>query len=283
MKPCINLIGQEVAHTIYGKGIVVEQGSDTIKVEFFEPPEMQKKFCKFSLASVDTFRRFLKCHDPNIQRYMLLRDFHDLPFVEYGGVEWWRKGARQWLNIDFSYAKSELLISKLEKLHEEETRREKLQALRDCTVPELLVKASALRAEIKDAQSGRSGNDTNGIVKAKAFEGIQCIEAALVDPEKITVAEIRGCLPMLSAFYRNIGEPAKCYTNIFLKYKDSNALSGMFYISLAAAYCDMSDVDGALDALDMAYSLGESPDGVHAQRVYQRIQALLRERDSCDV
>ncbi len=275
----IDLIGQKVTHFLWGDGVVLEQTPNTISVEFFNQTETSRSFAKFSLTSPDTFRRFLKCHDAGVQRSMLLRDIGNLPSVKYDGVEWWRKAPSQWLNIDLIYAKDKTYVEKLEAEYEQSVRRKRLDELSRNPVPELLSKAAILRREINEIQLGKRSNSTNDSVKLKAYEGVDYIEAALSKTQEITDSEIRGALPMLSAFYRNIGDSPRCYTDIYKKYKDRHVLSGKFYISLAASYCDMGDADDALRALDIAYLNGESESSVHAQRVYQRIQALLSECD----
>lgn len=279
MKTSINLVGQEITHFSHGDGVVVEQTPSCIKVKFYCCSDPDKQFLRYSLMSPDTFRKFLKCRNYEIQRSMLLRDIGDLPLVVLDGIEWWREAPRQWLNIGLIHATNKLHIDNLERLYKQLLRKRKLDELSDIPVAELLSRATTLRAEIKAIQVERRGNSTNDSVKAKAHEGIDYIEAALSRTGNITDAEIRGCLPMLSAFYRNVGESARCYTDIYKKYKDRDVFSGKFYVSLAAAYCDMGDADGALKTLDIAHSHGESANSIHSQRVYERIQAILNERD----
>lgn len=273
METSINLIGCDVIHTSWGTGIIVGQSPTMIEVKF-----ASSETRRFSLDSPDTFRRFIEICDPEIQNSLLLREVCNLPSVEYDGVKWWRKAEKHWINIDLFRVEDRSLIAKLEKLYKNEKWLPFFEAAQKLPISELLSRIKQLRSCISSAQDHRSANKPDEYIKEKAYEGLCYAEAAL-RKKGISDLDVRRILPSMSSFYRNIHQPAMCYNYIYKSYKDSGLLNGQFYISLAGAFCDIGHTDNARHALDIAYSLGVSPNSYYAMAVDSRIQDMLRDRE----
>ena len=113
-----------------------------------------------------------------------------------------------------------------------------------------------------------------------AFKKLDCDKSYDFDKRN---SILRRYLPMLSAQYRNIGEPVCCVKKIYSKYKSygTDVLSHEFFTSLAAAYCDMSDYDSAMDAIDVALCLNRSVLNSHMNNVVERINAHSAYNPSC--
>lgn len=283
----MNLVGQNVTHMKYGSGIVIEQKGDTFTVHFQSCIKENSQDMRFSLSVKDTLRKFITFDNSELQQAMLLRSVDEMPYVEHGGKTWWRKSENEWLDIMLVPASSKQFVQELETLHQQKLRNCILVKLRELSVEELINRSKNIRAEIKERQGARRGNDADAYIKSKAFEGINYIEVALEKiinerskPIEVKAYEIEHCLPMLSAFYRNVDMSYKCYTDIILKYRNfpADVFSGELYTSLSAAFCDLGDLDSACDYFDLAIKSGQNRNSVHLENVYNRIQAMLSER-----
>lgn len=290
----MNCLGVEFSHKKFGLGKCVQESESGFQILF---PSAQKtvRFAK----EPKTFRAFLCATDSAVQTQLLLDSLEGYETLEYNGQLYCRKPGLPWKDLSLVTV-SDALQKELSLFHKqmleeaarrtaEELRQKELAALKALPVDELLSRASALSKQINETMSmgkGRPANLADAREKALALEAIPMYEIAFerilaqADLSPSDLDKLKQHLPSLSARYRNIEEPTWCITKLYEVYKERHPgiLGHEFYTSLAAAHCDMTDIEGAIEYLELAMHHNENRLSVQMENVLARINYLRGEQ-----
>ena len=282
----MKIVGVKVVHKKGIFGVVAEQNDKRIRVQFEHPVLHGKKVWYYAFPSPVTFRNELSAVDPAVQESILLSDFDGLPFVDCCSVRWWRKGPQDWANLEYAREIHTAFSRELDELYSKKLRDERFTALKLLPVVDLFSKAIEIRKVIKRSQGERRGDRLEAHEVDMSAEGADCLEVAIakmLGDASLSVdykaSELRYYLPVLSSFYRGSKQSERCYTDILLKYKDFPLplFGGKLYTSVAAAFCDMGDLEGAEKYYHLAIKHGQSRNSIHLDNVWHRIEAMRLE------
>lgn len=296
----MNCCGIVFKHQKWGIGVCVNEAKSTLSIQFRDLQEV-KIFSK----GPDTFRSHLFAVEPNIQNQLLVDSLVGYETVDFEGDIYCRKPNCPWKDLRLITVSDSLqvrLSARVKELQEEKKRREaeerekkRIAELRSLSVEELLQRASDISSRINDSfrfsysnGNARPANLANDEEKALAREAIPLYEIAfdkiLASPEltDADVETLRCYIPSLSARYRNAEHPEYCKTRLYDVYslRCPKALGHEFFTSLSAAYADLTDIEGALECLDIAYRFNGNSTTAQMLNVIPRIRYLMAERET---
>lgn len=281
-----------------GEGKCIEDTETTFTV-LFPTTNKAVKFAKDPY----TVRKFIHAIDESVQSKILTESLLGYETFTYEGQLYCRKPGAPWKDLhlytvpDSLQSEINVKIKKEQEAasirEEEERRRRELAELKSLSIVELLDRANNISQQINESfrrkQSNgkmRPANLANREEQELAQKAIPLYEIAfekiMETPELHSpdIEVLRSNLPSLSARYRNVDKPELCITNLFDFYrlKCPKALGHEFFTSLSAAYCDLSDVEGALDYLEIALKLNRYRITYQMDNVITRIKYLISVR-----
>lgn len=290
----MNCLDIEFSHKRFGLGKCIQESESDFQVLF---PSAQKTL-RFS-KEPKTFREFLCATDPAVQLQLLVESLGGYETLEYDGQLYCRKPGLPWKDLRLitvpDALQKELSLFQKQQQEEaarraaEERRQKEIAALRELPAEDLLSRASALSKQINDTMSkgkGRPANLADAQEKALSIKAIPLYEIAFekllaqADLSPSDLEKLKQHLPSLCARYRNIDEPTWCITKLYEIYKERlpGILGHEFYTSLAAAYCDLTDIDGAIEFLELALHHNENRLSTQMENVLSRINYLRSEQ-----
>ena len=274
----MNCLDIEFSHKRFGLGKCIQESESGFQVLF---PSVQKNLC-FS-KEPKTFREFLCATDPGIQLQLLVESLVGYETLEYDGQLYCRKPGLPWKDLSLITVPDALQkeLSLLQKQQQEEAarcaakerRQKELAALRELPVEDLLSRASALSKQINETMSkgkGRPANLADAQEKALSIKAIPLYEIAF---EKL-LAQADLSPSDLEKLKQHL------LTKLYEIYKERlpGILGHEFYTSLAAAYCDLTDIDGAIEFLELALHHNENRLSTQMENVLSRINYLRSEQ-----